>query len=83
MLTKSEILDEIHSFYSFISIEDLKQILDDLVTKKYLRFEHPKDIVITSKGNKVREFAENKEKGYNIVSGKLSFELNRILGKIT
>ena len=74
-------LDEIHSFYSFISIEDLKQILDDLVVKKYLRFEHPKDIVITPKGNKVREFAENKEKGYNIVSGKLSFELNRILGK--
>ncbi|CAC9619655.1 DNA-cytosine methyltransferase (EC 2.1.1.37) [uncultured Gammaproteobacteria bacterium] len=74
-------LNEIHSFYAFISIKELKYLLDDMVEKKYLRYEHPKDLVTTKNGNKKREYATHVEKGYNIVTGKLSFELNKILGK--
>lgn len=72
-------LGEIHSFYNFMTKEELKLELDDLVEKKYLRFEHPKDLVEID-GNKKREYVTHLEKGYNIVSGKLSFELNKILG---
>lgn len=72
-------LGEIHSFYNFMTKEELKLELDDLVEKKYLRFEHPKDLVEID-GIKKREYATHLEKGYNIVTGKLSFELNKILG---
>ena len=71
-------LDQIYSFYSHIDKEDLRGLLDDLVSKKYLRFEHPKEQVIRE-GKQVREPALEKPKGYNIVTGKLSFELNKIL----
>lgn len=70
-------LDEIYSFYSFFPKKSLKAMLDDLVDKKYLSFEHPKDVGETG----VREYSTNVEKGYNIVTGKLSFELNKILDK--
>jgi len=72
-------LDEVFSFYDKKTKPQLKKMLDDLVKKKYIRFEHPKDLVERD-GKKVREYALDKEKGYNIVSGKLSFELNKILG---
>lgn len=71
-------LDQIYSFYSHIDKNDLQELLDDLVSKKYLRFEHPKEQVIRE-GKQVREPALDKPKGYNIVTGKLSFELNKIL----
>lgn len=71
-------LDQIYSFYSHIDKDDLRELLDDLVSKKYLRFEHPKEQVIRE-GKQVREPALEKPKGYNIVTGKLSFELNKIL----
>lgn len=71
-------LDQIHSFYSHIDKNDLKELLDDLVSKKYLRFEHPKEQVLRE-GKQIREYALEKPKGYNIVTGKLSFELNKIL----
>lgn len=71
-------LDQIYSFYSHIDKNDLHDLLDDLVSKKYLRFEHPKEQVICE-GKQVREPALDKPKGYNIVTGKLSFELNKIL----
>ena len=74
-------LDEIHSFYCFIPLDKLKKLLDDLVDKKYLRYEHPKDLVVNENGQQQREYATNVEKGYNIVTGKLSFELNKILGQ--
>jgi DNA (cytosine-5)-methyltransferase 1 len=70
-------LNEIYSFYLFVSKKSLKVMLDDLVDKKYLSFEHPKDIV----ENGTREYAMSVEKGYNIVTGKLSFELNKILDR--
>ena len=75
-------LDEVFSFYKKLSKDELKLELDDLVEKKYLRFEHPKDQVEVG-GVKKREYALHAEKGYNIVTGKLSFELNKILGDDT
>lgn len=71
-------LDQIYSFYSHVDKDDLQDLLDDLVSKKYLRFEHPKGQVIKD-GKRTREPALDKPKGYNIVTGKLSFELNKIL----
>ena len=61
---------------------DLKKMLDDLVDKGYLRFEHPKKLVKEVLENGVitsRVYDETKPKGYNIVTGKLSFEINKIL----
>lgn len=79
-------IEEIASFYNPDNIFEsghLQQMLDDLVAKDYLRFEHPKDTVekVGSKGNviKSREYRTDLPKGYNIVTGKLSFELNKIL----
>ncbi len=62
--------------------EELKNMLDDLVTKGYLKFEHPKKLVTESTKDGIksyREYDETKSKGYNIVTGKLSFEINKIL----
>ncbi|QBN19359.1 DNA (cytosine-5-)-methyltransferase [Flavobacterium nackdongense] len=67
---------------TFHGNDNLKFLLDDLVNKGYLRFEHPKKLVSekTEKGEKkYRIFDESKPKGYNIVTGKLSFEINKIL----
>jgi len=61
---------------------DLKGLLNDLVSKGYLRFEHPKKLVTEETENgsiKTRVYDETKPKGYNIVTGKLSFEINKIL----
>ncbi len=61
---------------------DLKGMLDDLVDKGYLRFEYPKKLVKEVLENGVvtsRVYDETKPKGYNIVTGKLSFEINKIL----
>lgn len=62
--------------------EELKNMLDDLVNKGYLKFEHPKKLVTESTKDGIksyREYDETKPKGYNIVTGKLSFEINKIL----
>lgn len=75
-------LDQINSFIK-ISKTELKKLLNDLVDKGYLRLEHPKKLVksqplhggITT----TREFDTTKAKGYNIVTGKLSFEINKVL----
>jgi DNA (cytosine-5)-methyltransferase 1 len=60
----------------------LKEMLGDLVEKGYLRFEYPKSLMQehTIFGTKNYR-AENKslKPGYNIVTGKLSFEINKIL----
>lgn len=71
-------LSEIHSFFKDVDLKELQSMLNDLTSKKYLRYEHPKDIVVEN-GKRRRAYAEHAEKGYNIVSGKLSFELNIIL----
>ena len=82
-------LEEIETFYGEIEkkveISDsrsLKQKLDDLVNKGYLRLEHPKDEIIEEKDGefvKKRVFREDLPKGYNIVTGKLSFPISKIL----
>lgn len=67
---------------TFADYSDLKSMLDDLVDKGYLRFEHPKKLVREQAANgerKYRVYDETKPKGYNIVTGKLSFEINKIL----
>lgn len=73
-------LKEIQTFYDHPKIQTM---LDDLVEKGYVRYEHPKDQVriINDSGKEVivRQPRTDVEKGYNIVAGKLSFELNKIL----
>lgn len=67
---------------TFADYSDLKSLLEDLVDKGYLRFEHPKKLVREQTENgerKYRVYDETKPKGYNIVTGKLSFEINKIL----
>lgn len=73
-------VDEISTFYPHYN---LVEMLDDLANKGYLKYEHPKDIqeVINKDGNKVkkREYRLDLPKGYNIVVGKLSFPVTKIL----
>jgi DNA (cytosine-5)-methyltransferase 1 len=60
----------------------LKDLLEDLTKKGYLKFEYPKKLIKeqTKSGLKTyRVYDETKPKGYNIVSGKLSFEITKIL----
>lgn len=59
---------------TFYQAENLQEMLDDLVTKKYLAFEHPKQLVAGK-----RVYDTTKPKGYNIVTGKLSFEYSKII----
>lgn len=66
-------IEQIRTFFDYPELEDM---LNDLVQKKYLRFEHPKKKV----GNR-REHDTSLPKGYNIVAGKMSFEINKIMGK--
>ena len=72
-------LAEIKTFYQH---PELQALLQDLVTKNYLKFEHPKDIVLVQENGKskqVRMPRTDIEKGYNIVAGKLSYEISKIL----
>lgn len=62
----------------FFCRPNLKKILDGLVEKGYLVFEHPKKKVIKG-GVSERVYDTTLPKGYNIVTGKLSFEINKIL----
>lgn len=73
----------IEQIKTFSNISNLEDLLDDLVDKGYLRFEHPKTKIkkITDNGSMVerREYDITKPKGYNIVVGKLSFEFSKII----
>lgn len=67
---------------TFCDIPNMKKNLDDLVEKGYLTMGYPLDLKTESKdGNirKVRFPREDLPKGYNIVVGKLSFEISNIL----
>ena len=59
---------------SFFDIPNLKELLDDLVEKGYLKLEYPKKKTVNG-----REYDTSKPKGYNIVTGKLSFKYSKIL----
>lgn len=66
----------------FCQNENLQEMLEDLVEKGYLKKEYPKALVTerTLTGEyQVRKQDTRKEIGYNIVAGKLSFEINKIL----
>ena len=73
-------LEQIRSFFDAPELEDM---LEDLSTKGYLKFEHPKKLVCETNDRGVktthREYDTTKPKGYNIVAGKLSFEINKIM----
>lgn len=74
-LTKSQI-------ETFFPDDNLQEMLDDLVDKNYLVFEHPKKKVrLTTNGvdYSSRIPDETLPKGYNIVTGKLSFPISHIL----
>ena len=58
----------------FYNNKNLKELLDDLVKKGYLAYEHPK-----KKQGSARVYDTDKPKGYNIITGKLSFEYSKIL----
>ncbi|MGY4385968.1 DNA (cytosine-5)-methyltransferase 1 [Pedobacter sp. UYP24] len=61
---------------------NVADMLEDLVRKGYLKFEHPKKLVEETTIEGIRTFRTydySKPKGFNIVSGKLSFEINKIL----
>lgn len=67
---------------TFHTCDNLKELLDDLVHKGYLKFEHPKGIVTENTIDGIKRFRgydTTKPKGFNIVTGKLSFEINKIL----
>lgn len=72
--------EQIRTFYD---VPNLQEILDDLTKKKYLTLEHPKQ-QYTRTDEEGHEYTERipdetKPKGYNIVTGKLSFEISKIL----
>ena len=59
---------------AFSNLPHLKQVLESLVKRGYLVKEHPKRKV----GN-IRVQDSNLPIGYNIVAGKMSFEINKVL----
>lgn len=63
--------EEIHTFYPR---SNLQEMLDNLVDKKYLKMEKPKELV---SGKRV--YDANGKIGYNICKGKLSFPITNIL----
>jgi DNA (cytosine-5)-methyltransferase 1 len=72
-------LDEIQTFFNE---PKLLEMLEDLVEKGYLAYEHPKGLVTSNTDGNVKTYRTaniDSPKGYNIVSGKLSFEINMIL----
>lgn len=64
-------LDDIKTFNSN---KKLKEMLDNLVKKKYLRLEKCKDLI-----NGKRVYVQSSKEGYNICKGKLSFPVSKIL----
>ena len=64
-------LEQINTFYAS---NDLEAMLSDLVTKGYLKYEHPKKKI----GN-TRVHDTMLPKGYNIVAGKMSYEISKVL----
>ena len=63
---------------SFYPAKNLELILNKLVEKGYVVYEHPKKKIVEN-GVSRREYDTTLPKGYNIVAGKLSFEINKVL----
>jgi DNA (cytosine-5)-methyltransferase 1 len=64
-------IDHIRTFYNNENLEDM---LSDLIIKGYLKMEHPKKRV-----GKARIQDTTLPLGYNIVAGKMSYEVSKIL----
>ena len=68
---------------TFFDTPDLQKMLDHLSNMGYIKYEHPKKLVRIIKENGAvatsRVSDESKPKGYNIVAGKLSFPISKIL----
>lgn len=68
---------------TFFDTHDLQKMLNDLSELGYIKYEHPKKLVKIVKDNGAiathRVPDETKPKGYNIVAGKLSFPISKIL----
>lgn len=64
---------------TFFDVPTLREMLDKLTEQGYLSFEYPKKKIINEQGAKVRIPDTTLAKGYNIVTGKLSFEFSKIL----
>lgn len=73
-------LEQIRTFFDDAELEAM---LEDLTEKGYLKFEHPKKLIREKNSNGVamthREYDTTKPRGYNIVAGKLSFEINKVM----
>lgn len=64
---------------TFFNVPELHEILEHLTQMGYLVYEHPKKQIKNEYGITKRVPDETKDKGYNIVAGKLSFEFTKIL----
>lgn len=64
-------IEQIKTFYDKPNLEEM---LEDLVQKKYLVKEHPK-----KKENGIRVQDESLPLGYNIVAGKMSYEVAKVM----
>jgi DNA (cytosine-5)-methyltransferase 1 len=68
---------------TFNNQEKLEEMLEDLVKKGYLKKEHPKRLIqetnLMGETKTIRKQDSTLPLGYNIVSGKLSFEINKVL----
>lgn len=64
-------LEQIRTFYDCV---DLEEMVEDLVVKGYLKKEHPK-----KKDGNERVQDTSLPLGYNIVAGKMSFQISKIL----
>lgn len=73
-------ITHIRTFYNH---PDLIKMLEDLSEKGYLKYEHPKRKVEVKDifGNTTTQRIQDKSlpKGYNIVAGKLSFEISKVM----
>lgn len=64
---------------SFCEVPELLENLEDLVKKGYLVKRHPSDFIDSKEGLKIKAPREDLPKGYDLVTGKLSFEISNIL----
>ena len=67
---------------TFFPHRDLGAMLEDLVCKGYLKKEYPKQEIVETKNGLVRRYRLQDATlplGYNIVTGKLSFEVSKVL----
>ena len=77
---RANIKEQIRTFHD---VPNLQEMLDDLCAKKYLRLEYPKNLKVHKEEDgstwTERVAVVDKPMGYNIITGKLSFEFSAFL----